>query len=48
LLAKQLKELSSITVKVHFKKLKDNPSKQHELCEKTFAFVGLKDVIYVK
>lgn len=48
LLGKQIKDIKTITVKVNYKSIKDNFRKQHELCEKTFAYLGLKDTIIVK
>lgn len=48
LLAKQLKELSSINVKVNFKKLKGDSLKQIDLCRQSFDYLGIKDTIHVK
>jgi hypothetical protein len=40
---------SSINVKINFKILKrnDNYKKKQQLCDKTFAYLGLQDTIYI-
>ncbi len=40
----------SINVKINFKILKrhDSFKKKQELCEKTFAYLGIEDTIYIK
>lgn len=48
LLQKQLKELKTINVKVNFKKLQGDHSKQLDMCNKTFAYLGIEDTILVK
>ncbi|TNV73761.1 hypothetical protein FGO68_gene5604 [Halteria grandinella] len=54
LVGKQLRQnrgskISTINVKVNFKKLKNNHSyrRQQELCEKTFQYLGLKETLYI-
>ncbi|CDW73879.1 UNKNOWN [Stylonychia lemnae] len=48
LLSRQYKDVATINVKVNFQSLKDNLTKQKQMCDQTFQYLGVLDTISVQ